>query len=428
MKKFIVFLFTILSTLSFSENNYLGTQTLYVEKPGTQTPAPEGFKPFYINHLGRHGARYLSKAKYIDYLKDTLIDAKLKGFRTSKGDELFSRLNDLENFEKEHYGLLSNVGKTMEFQIGDRAYNNFPDIFTQDKKVYANATYVKRTQESMDAFLTTFKEKLPTKNIKTSINDVEDPVLRFFDLNKIYLDFKESGKWKKKLKTFEDRSKIYEKITNQFFDEKYTLSSKDKLKFASTLYKVYGNQFDVDHDVKLGDYFNKETLEYFWENENAETFLAKGPGLKGTTLPTNIAFPLLKDFIKTSDKAIKDRSIAANFRFAHAETLIPFASLLKISFASKQVSKVEDIKNVFKDYEVSPMGANIQWIFYSNNKNEILVKMLYNEQEIEFPIESKTKPYYKWNDVKKYYNNRLKNLKIKKYKTLKSEVKYYKGI
>lgn len=427
MKKFTIFFLIILSSFSYSENNYLGTQALYIKNISPKTPAPDGFKPFYINHIGRTGARYLSKSRFIYYLKNILIDAKLKGLRTSKGDELFSKLNDLELFEQEHYGLLSNIGKTMEFQIGDRTFKNFPNVFSQDKIIYANATYVKRTQESMDAFLTTFKEKIPSKNIKTSINNIDDPILRFFDLNKIYLNFKEEGKWKKCLNSFENRSEIYEKVTDQFFDKKYPLSKKEKLNFSSILYKIYGNQFNVDYNVKLGDYFDKKSLKYFWENRNSEIYLSKGPSLKGTVLPTNISFALLKDFIKTSDNAIKNRTIASNFRFGHSKTIISFASLLGISFASKQVTKVEDIKNVFKDYEISPMGANIQWIFYSNNKNEILVKMLYNEKEINFPIDSNIKPYYRWNDIKKYYNNKLSNLQIKKCKTIKSEVKYYNG-
>ncbi|MNJ73829.1 hypothetical protein D3C77_706770 [compost metagenome] len=53
------------------------------------------------------------------------------------------------------------------------------------------------------------------------------------------------------------------------------------------------------------------------------------------------------------------------------------------------------------------MGANIQWILYSNG-NDYLVKMLRNEEEIAFPMETNMFPYYKWEDVKTYYENKLK--------------------
>ncbi|MNW69505.1 hypothetical protein D3C74_485310 [compost metagenome] len=38
--------------------------------------------------------------------------------------------------------------------------------------------------------------------------------------------------------------------------------------------------------------------------------------------------------------------------------------------------------------------------------------MLRNEEEIAFPIETKTYPYYKWDDVKTYYQNKLQKVGV----------------
>lgn len=423
-----LFLFLLMYLSNFAQdNNFLGSQTLYVKVDENYTKAPEGFTPFYINHLGRHGARYLSSSKSIDKILNELIEASERKELTPLGEELLKDVLQLKNSEEGKYGLLSQIGKDMEFGIGKRMYKNYPQVFKENREILAEATYVKRTQESMNEFLKTFKENISEDNVKTKINKKVDPILRFFDLNLEYIEFKENGDWKTMLNSFQNRSKIYLEITNRIFKSKDMLSAKNSLKFTTDLYGLYTNQYDIGENVGLSKYFTQEELKYFWANKNLSMYLEKGPSSMGQNLPMDISFALLEDFLSTSENAIKNENIAANLRFAHAETVVPFASLLKIDFASKQTNDLNNVENIWKDYEVSPMGVNIQWIFYKNEKNDILVKMLYNEKEINFPIESNMKPYYKWDDVRKYYEKVINDLKIKKYDTIIDEVKYFKA-
>lgn len=423
-----LFLFLLMYLSNFAQdNNFLGSQTLYVKVDENYTKVPEGFIPFYINHLGRHGARYLSSSKSIDKILNELIEASERKELTPLGEELLKDVLQLKNSEEEKYGLLSQIGKDMEFGIGKRMYKNYPQVFKENREILAEATYVKRTQESMNEFLKTFKENISEDNVKTKINEKVDPILRFFDLNLEYIEFKENGDWKTMLNSFQNRSKIYLEITNRIFKSKEMLSAKNSLKFTTDLYGLYTNQYDIGENVGLSKYFTQEELKYFWANKNLSMYLEKGPSSVGQNLPMDISFALLEDFLSTSENAIKNENIAANLRFAHAETVVPFASLLKIDFAAKQTNDLNNVENIWKDYEVSPMGVNIQWIFYKNEKNDILVKMLYNEKEINFPIESNMKPYYKWDDVRKYYEKVINDLKIKKYDTIIDEVKYFKA-
>ena len=46
-----------------SDLKYLGTKQPY-QYEKIEVRVPEGYKPFFINHLGRHGSRHLSSAKY----------------------------------------------------------------------------------------------------------------------------------------------------------------------------------------------------------------------------------------------------------------------------------------------------------------------------------------------------------------------------
>ena len=53
------------------------------------------------------------------------------------------------------------------------------------------------------------------------------------------------------------------------------------------------------------------------------------------------------------------------------------------------------------------MATNLQMIFYRNKKDEVLVKMLYNEQEVTIPaLVPASGPYYEWNELYRYLNQK----------------------
>jgi hypothetical protein len=55
------------------------------------------------------------------------------------------------------------------------------------------------------------------------------------------------------------------------------------------------------------------------------------------------------------------------------------------------------------------MAANIQLIFFRKPKSkDILVKFLMNENETSIPVKTDCYPYYHWNDVKKFYRDKIK--------------------
>lgn len=82
---------------------------------------------------------------------------------------------------------------------------------------------------------------------------------------------------------------------------------------------------------------------------------------------------MLSEFIRTADEVINAKSDNhANFRFAHAETIIPFVALMGIRNADVRVADPDSVSVYWKDYEIAPMAANIQWIFCHDEKGEIL--------------------------------------------------------
>ena len=50
-------------------------------------------------------------------------------------------------------------------------------------------------------------------------------------------------------------------------------------------------------------------------------------------------------------------------------------------------------------------------IFYrKKGSNDILVRVMHNEEEVLFDIESKSAPYYRWEDLKQYWENNIKSV------------------
>ena len=131
-----------------------------------------------------------------------------------------------------------------------------------------------------------------------------------------------------------------------------------------------------------------------------------------------MAKPLLTEFFSSTSELIEAKSnVTANLRFAHAETIIPLATLLQIPDFSDEAVHLSDTytyeNNWWRGDNVAPMAANIQWEIYrhEDNHQQILVRMLYNEMEVRFKEGCKSVTpgsfFYDFNELKRSYANVL---------------------
>ena len=59
-------------------------------------------------------------------------------------------------------------------------------------------------------------------------------------------------------------------------------------------------------------------------------------------------------------------------------------------------------------WRVTPMATNVQLVFFRRpGGSEVLVKFLFNERESRIRLESELAPYYRWDDVKRYFDERI---------------------
>ena len=70
-------------------------------------------------------------------------------------------------------------------------------------------------------------------------------------------------------------------------------------------------------------------------------------------------------------------------------------------------SDIDKLAENWQPHKFITMASNMQFVFYRSKKSaDVLVRILHNENDMTLPIESTTAPFYKWEDVKKYLNDR----------------------
>lgn len=123
---------------------------------------------------------------------------------------------------------------------------------------------------------------------------------------------------------------------------------------------------------------------------------------------------LLRRIIQEADSCIAYPHPGATLRFGHETMVLPLTCLLGLNGYDMQVSDMEQLEaRGWINYRIFPMGANIQFIFYRANPDDddVLVKVLLNENEATLPVPTDSAPYYHWKDVREYYLNKLDTYK-----------------
>lgn len=414
MRKISIFIFClfIYSHLSIGqeEQQYAGTAMPYPSLENSSYLVQDGMVPFYINHLGRHGARFPTSGKALDKVITRLSLAGKHKMLTKEGWDLLLFMQEVSEQFKGKWGELSSLGKKEQEGIAWRMSKNYPCLFADSAEVEAIATYVPRCINSMDVFLSCLLRENPSLKIRRNKGREYDDILRFFDLNESYVNYKKKGDW---IAVYEKFSQI--KIPTSTVMKRLFLRSgteKEDRDFVMDLFSIIAILPDTGLSLNEICSFTSNEWSRYWQTQNLRQYMSKSSAPIGRMLPVAIAWPLLSEFIRTADEVINAKSDNhANFRFAHAETIIPFVALMGIRNADVRVADPDSVSVYWKDYEIAPMAANIQWIFCHDEKGEIWVKFLLNEKEVSLPLTTPRYPYYLWSEVEIFFNQRIRMAK-----------------
>ncbi len=393
------------------------------------TKAPAGYKPFYISHYGRHGSRFHQPADHYHALYNTLAKADSAGKLTNLGKSLLERAKYLDEYAAPRAGDLTQLGVAQHQGIAKRMVKNFPEVFKNDAYVEAYASTSVRCVVSMAAFL----EELHALKPKVEIHQESGKYLMSFisplDFGKI-IGESNTPAWQKENEKLYSHVNPTRMMRSIFNDSNYIQKNVDAGDLFSKIYEI-GNSLQGSPEIEFSfdDLWTEEDLTARWHAQNAWWYSVLGNNPFAQKQGLDNARPLLKNVLDEADKVIATdttkadktakpaKKTTATLRFGHDTVIFPFAVLLQLENGTQntgiETADMENLHKVWRDYEISPMAANVQFIFYKSAKkgSPILVKVMLNEIEQKLPVvcDSATvkncpaAPYYRWEDVKEFY-------------------------
>ncbi len=396
---------TLPAELAAMPERAAGIYHSYEAPSASDAVVPEGYTPFYISHYGRHGSRWHTSEPFYATPLKALRQADEKGVLTARGRELLDQVCRLAEDAGGRYGDLSPRGAREHRDIARRMYAAWPEVFSTRNgrtcTVDSRATVYPRCILSMAAFNEGLKELNP------EITTLREASKR----NAYYLANQyDTSRGSDIADRTADSLRAVRIDPARFLGTLFTDPSAvdDPVKFMSQIFNLAGIAQDVDYlGIDLYDLFDEKELYALWECENARRYLLMGPSIRFGDTVIESAKPLLRNIVETAQRVIDgEEQVAASLRFGHDVYLVPLLALLQVEGASERVERLDDIASNWSTEKITPMAANIQFVFLRNAATgDIRVRILHNERDAVLPIPGA--PYYEWPVLKKYCEERL---------------------
>lgn len=159
------------AVLQYASNYY----AYPVERIGAPalTPAPDGYKPFHIEHYGRHGSRWHIGENAYKRPVEMMEIGERNGKLTARGKELLGQLRKLRKASEGRDGELSPLGAIQHRGIARRMVKNFPEVFAGEAYVTGRSSTVVRCILSMDNELQEMAAANPSLRITSDATESE---------------------------------------------------------------------------------------------------------------------------------------------------------------------------------------------------------------------------------------------------------------
>jgi multiple inositol-polyphosphate phosphatase/2,3-bisphosphoglycerate 3-phosphatase len=407
--------------LSFELEHHLSTKTPYWiidQQSSYDTSHASEFcpdLPIHINLLARHGIRFPTKGDIEDFVHLEKILSQY-GYLISNSN--FSWLTEWKcPYKLSESGLLTARGEREHYDLAKRLAHRFDPFLSiqyTPKILPIQSSPASRASQSGTSFAFGLLEGLGTLGLahyQPFAIESDSDTLRFFERCPNYEN-----------NVLQNTSLLYE--SDMFFG-KYIDSVSEKVSqilgipyyyhhhnhnnnnnnnssnnkngqndywnltnIMIILYKAC--QFDISYfneSKKFCALFDQEDFLFFEYWQDLSDYYMKG---HGTPLAYEISCPLLVDFFNTMDSIVKKTPALekAKLRFAHAETLMPFVSILGLFNDQEPLHwNSTDLQRETRQWRssvISPFTANVIFLLY-NCTDGFRVKLLHNEVAREFP-------------------------------------------
>ena len=366
-----------------------------------ETDAPRGYEPFYLSHYGRHGSRYLTDQRRYTAVLDFFESESARGNLTEEGALVLDKLRILCEETSGRAARLSSIGEQQHRGIALRMAARYPSVFCGADSVRAVSSTKQRCIASMDSFCDALQEARPDLKISRDSSEENMSFIAYTSPTAEEMGKEKTSFWAGDFRRFESENIHPGRLVKALFRK--TDGIPGMLLFDS-LYWIAEGQQDIPSEIDFFCHFTPDELFGKWRTVNYRMYLSNCNAPLTGCAGARSASSLLSHILDDACEALGSGRIAADLRFGHDTALIRLLALMGVEGACARESDPELFWRSWQDWKISPMGANLQIVFYRNAHKDILVKFLLNEEEVllEEGPSAACGPYYRWSDLYEY--------------------------
>ncbi len=380
--------------------------------PIHDTPAPKGYKPFYISHYGRHGSRSDWGGPQYKLVRDLLTEADRQHLLTPAGDSLMHEAALLYELHNGMDGRLTPRGVKEHARLAERMYQRYPEVFKNGSKhIRAVSSTTPRCIVSMNGFTGRMMSLQPDLDFDLDTGEKyyayiargENSTL-IARTNKALADYRKTIDW--------DNETVYRNLFTDPAAAKKLIP--DAYEFQNAIYDCarVSDPFDIPDNMYR--YLPFGNVVHFHELNFLSAYLNQCDSKLNGEIRLPRSQELVDTLISQADAVISGKvKKAADLCFGHDWPYLGLVCYLGLEGVSERYT-LEEAKDLWLPSWFCPFAANLQMIFYRSKKSdEILVKFLMNERETRLPaLQAVQGPYYRWNDVKAWCEKRIPKTEI----------------
>lgn len=179
------------------------------------------------------------------------------------------------------------------------------------------------------------------------------------------------------------------------------MTNDDARKVSYHAFKLLQGLSAMGLPSKMERYFTREEANQAWSCTNLSHYLERTASTL-STLPAEIAAPLLTDLLTTAEAAVEGKQqYAVMLRFGHAETLMPLLSLMHLDGCYYLTNYFDTVALHWKDFHVVPMASNLQMILVKSKSGKMYVRLDLNERPIPL-LPGSDIIYTPWEQAREY--------------------------
>lgn len=369
--------------------------------PAESVTLPDSLTAVFINHVGRHGARFPSSPKNVTALIRELAKADSAKALTPAGEELLTMAKFVSETSRNRWGALDSLGMAEQRGIASRMFRNYGMLFN-DTRVNAISSYSPRCVMSMYEFTHQLDRLNNHVEITTSSGRQNSPLMRPFDLDPDFIEWVKSGDWKAAYE-MQFETMMPTAPARKLFKGEYAkeMTNDDARKVSYHAFKLLQGLSAMGLPSKMERYFTREEANQAWSCTNLSHYLERTASTL-STLPAEIAAPLLTDLLTTAEAAVDGKQqYAVMLRFGHAETLMPLLSLMHLDGCYYLTNYFDTVALHWKDFHVVPMASNLQMILVKSKSGKMYVRFDLNERPIPL-LPGSDIIYTPWQQAREY--------------------------